>query len=592
MSVTPSAASGGSTSMPTTGRWDWYQDHEGNEFRRVSKLLEYAETKPGMFHLNRWHQRQVAEGLALRDDLVLAIKSMGRPGEVGWSKADKKKLDSIVWDAQRAAKERDGAVVGTAVHDLTERLDRGEALEDVVRGLPAATATAVRAYEFLLRANGWRVMEIERTVQVEELENVTGSLDREYLIPGLAALLGPGTCQHDEAHGITGPHYGPLLGDNELPVIGDVKTEAQPWLNGIHIAPQMAIYSRAKKMWRATGGTRTVERYGREFQVPNGEYVPAPCVRQDVAVVVHVHDGRAHPYFVRLDAGWRTARRAYEQMCDEREAKRELGAAGAWFAVMPNIVEPKPAELLVAHAVTAGYGRPRVETPTVPGAHFVALPELTMPAPSAAPPSYVVGDTVKVAGIEFTKHAEWPTAEQVHAATGSTCDNCAPLVSGASVSRVDGSEATDFCLTCGADPVASEVPVMVGNSFASTVGDTLSHGGVVTHEAVRRPDGLVGWQPVAADAAPGASTVPVAEQPEPHIDGLDLPRMLIAAIWQAQTRERLAELYEMAGQQGVSWAGPVETAGSCRLRQIECPQRALHTGSGKCACGWDSRFSG
>jgi hypothetical protein len=214
--MSATAASGGSTSMPTSGRWGWYRDHDGREYRRVSKLLEYAETKPGMYNLNKWHARQVAEGLALRDDLVLSLKAMGKPDpKTGWSRQDKDKIDGIVSDAQTAAKQRDGARAGTAVHDLTERLDRGEPLESVVRGLPAITSEAVRAYEFLLRANGWHVTEIERTVQVEELEDVTGSLDREYLIPSLAALLGPGECLHGHAS-----H------DIQLPVIGDVKTEA------------------------------------------------------------------------------------------------------------------------------------------------------------------------------------------------------------------------------------------------------------------------------------------------------------------------------------------------------------------------------
>lgn len=482
-------------SMPTTGRWGWYKDHEGREARRVSTLVKKVETDT--YHLDRWNERQVAEGLAIRDDLVTAIKAMGRPvAEDGWTRADKNKLNTIVKDAQAAAKQRDGGKLGTAMHDLTERVDRGEPIEDVVRGLPAAPAQSLRAYEALRRLNGWRNVEIERTVECEELE-VRGSFDRVDLVPGLAALLGPGTCQYESGGILTDHvHYGPFYESghsDELPVVVDVKTEAEPWRNGLHIAPQLAIYSRAKKMWRPTGGEHVLLDYkgnpvmsaqGYEVMVPNGEYVPAPCVRQDVAIVAHVLDGDAVPYFVNLAEGWQAAVAAYEQMNRESRSKRALGAAGAWFVPVPNIQRPRPAELLVQQAVAADYANPA--RPTA-GEASLALP----PVP---PGGYAVGGKVTVGGIEFTKHAE-------------------PL--------------------SGAELVGGHGPM------------------------------------------PGAA------------DGKDeLRRHLIEAIWRAVTLDGLAILWNMARDREVPWVGPVAQAADARRRQIECPQRELHKGGGKCACGW------
>lgn len=491
------------STMPTTGRWGWYQDHTGRDFRRVSKLLEYAETTPGTFNLRKWGDRELAIGFALRDDLLLAIKAMPRPGAEGYSRADKDKIADIVKDARAAAKQRDGARAGTAYHDLTERYDRGESAAEIAKGLPSDAAHAVLSYALLIERNGWTVEEIERTVQCEELGDVTGSLDRVYSIPGLAALLGPGVCQHGHEHHSDAHPF-------ELPVIGDVKTEAKPWLNGMHIAPQLAIYGRSRKVWRATGGTHRAtigsRGYEREVDLPNGVYEPSRCVRQDVGVVVHVHEGHAHPYFVSLSQGWEAAVAAYEQMLREQRAKRELGAAGAWFVPMPSIIEPKPAEILTQVAVLKEYGRPDVE-----------------PAPGSV------------------------------LATAVSLSEALPALGEIST------------------PAPAPALMMVGNKVANSPGDTLVQGGVVTHEAVRRDDGLVEWRPVAGDAP-------------------DLSKMLIAQIWQSTTVERLGELWQLAAQHGVTWGGAVAMAGEARRRQIECVQRALHTqigaSSGKCACGW------
>lgn len=477
-------------SMPTTGRWGWYQDHDGAIYRRTSTLVKEVETDN--HNLEKWKLRQILIGAARRGDLVTAVKAMGNPDPLsGWTREQKKLLDELADKATEAAKDTDGAITGTAVHTLTERIDRGEPIGNVLAAeLPAAVAQGLVAYAKLRELNGWRSIEIERTVVLDELE-VAGTFDRVDHLPELVTLLGPGECQYGDECPDVGLHGG------DLPVIVDVKTEKDPTLNGLHIGPQLAIYSRARRMWRPTGGTHDlvrngeVVRYGSgdAVQVPNGEYVPAPCVRQDVAVVVHIFDGDANPLLLNLAEGWGAAVAAYEQIQRKARAKRKVGAQGAWFAPLPT-KRPSRLTSFVESAAARHYADPNRPGPALPTA------------------------AAKAEGL----------AQLADAGLG-------PITP--------------------APAVREEV-------------------------AVRDPaTGLVSWQATSAPETPAAAGT------------LDETRQqLIAAIWQARTVDGLAILWNMANDRGVSWSGPVAMAGDARRRQIECPQRELHAGGGKCACGW------
>lgn len=449
--------------IPNTGRWGWYKDHEGREWRRVSTLIKKVDTNTSA--LDAWKKRQVLLGAARRDDIILGVKALGAPDPVfGWNEPTKKKLNAWAEDCMTAAGSSAGATEGTAMHDLTERVDRGEPIDRVAAGLPGPAAASLRAYAKLRELNGWRSVEIERTVVCDELE-VAGSFDRIDVIPGLTALLGPGACQHGCRTDLGDTHR---MGD-ELAVIVDVKTEKDPLLNGLHIGPQLAIYSRARRMWLPEG--------------PNGigpEYDYAPCVRQDVAIVVHVRDGKAIPYFVDLTAGWEAAQAAARQLQREKDAKK-------WFAPVPGIIEPKPAEVLTDVAVAGRYADPE------------------RPASTAL-----------------------------------------------ATAMLDASKMTATAL--GPAPMPSAIGVQGGEV-------------VMTQEAYRGADGLVRWT-----NAPDNGTV----------------GQLLHLIRQASSVEALAELWKSWDEAGNVWDGEIAAAGEARRRIIECPQKALHGGIGRCACGWES----
>jgi len=490
--------------MPNTGRWGWYKDHEGREFQRATSLVKKVETDREA--LDKWYRRQVAIGMALRDDLVLAVKAIGRPGPGGYTREQKADLNKLSETAFEAAKTTDGGVSGTAVHTLTERVDRGEPVEQVAAGLPATYSLAVRNYAKLIELNDWHVVEIERTVVNDRL-NVAGTLDRIYRVD--LALLGPGTCQHGHA-----PHEHDKLtaATGQLGVIGDVKTEGEPWRNGLHIGPQLATYSRAERMW-----------------LPEGRYVDMPCVRQDVAIVVHIdkETGHVKPLFVDLTAGWRLAVRAREQANDESIARRKLGVQGGLFAEMPGIKQPKVAETFVEHTMAREYGNPnRPDSPPAPSLATAVLD---------AARANDVGATM--AALHHASAAlEVPPVERV-------------------TNPIPGDQ-----LTITGDGAPREMVAITG------------------------ADGNVSWAPAGnrGDALPTAAAATVSGQ----LDEID--RSAIENVWAATGLDMLAETWRIYTEVcGRTWGGRVAEAADARRRQIECVQRSLHTGGGKCACGWN-----
>jgi hypothetical protein len=86
------------------------------------------------YNLEKWKMRQTAVGLSLREDLRLSVAA---------HKDDKRKLDAACEQAMEAAASSSGATKGTALHAMTEQVDRG--LELV--GVPAEFLPDIAAYK-------------------------------------------------------------------------------------------------------------------------------------------------------------------------------------------------------------------------------------------------------------------------------------------------------------------------------------------------------------------------------------------------------------------------------------------------------------
>jgi len=129
--------------------------------KAATRVTTMAKTIEDMFGLTRWEKRRVAVGMALRTDFCIAALAAGD---------DDKELDEVVEAAKEHAGGNAGRRHGTAMHAITERLDRGEQ--------PKVSAFIQRDLDAYRSAMAPFVIEaIERLVYIPTL-NVAGTVDR------------------------------------------------------------------------------------------------------------------------------------------------------------------------------------------------------------------------------------------------------------------------------------------------------------------------------------------------------------------------------------------------------------------------------
>lgn len=215
-------------------------------FTRMTTAADALEDKYGIID---WRCRNVAFGMGLRPDLVnMAIAAEGID--------DKDTLNDVVRQAEQAAAANRPANVGTTLHLLTQRIDRGETVRvpDDLRDRVTRYKTAVAQHrlKFILDY-------IEAVVCIADL-NLCGTMDR----------------------GAEWPH-------STLPIIYDLKTGSLAYAK-VKIAQQLAGYANASHRW-----------------VGPGKWEPLPAFNRDIALVMHLPDGDAEPvlYKVNIKEGWR-----------------------------------------------------------------------------------------------------------------------------------------------------------------------------------------------------------------------------------------------------------------------------------------------
>lgn len=218
-------------------------------YTRTTTFVDSIEDK---WMLQKWMQRMVAIGLATDPALRIQAASLAVDPE-----ANKAQLDELCNKARTVAGADDKATVGTALHKLTEIIDRGGVVDADVAGEYAPHLDAYRH-----ATAGFTYHLIEEFVVLDDWQ-VGGTPDRLVTIPGESGKLimdlktGPGTLK----------------------------------FGALKVAMQMAVYAHS-------------ERYS-----PDGTRTPLDA-RQDLGVVVALDSTTAECelYWIDLVAGWEAAK--------------------------------------------------------------------------------------------------------------------------------------------------------------------------------------------------------------------------------------------------------------------------------------------
>jgi len=236
-----------------------------------TRATTVASTIEDRYNLEKWQQRMVAAGLANRPDLA-ALAASHHPTD------DKKTYNKLCNDAIEAAKASAGANTGTALHKMTEDIDRGT---KAVADFPAQYHGHLIKYTETLSTNNITVHPgcIE-AVLIEDNYTVCGTADRVVTLPD---------------------------GRN---LIADLKTGATVHFSWLAISIQLAIYANHTAMW----DTETQQRK------------PRIDVDTDHALVIHMPSSADPPtcelHLIDIKQGWRH----YETAMEVRSARN--GADG------------------------------------------------------------------------------------------------------------------------------------------------------------------------------------------------------------------------------------------------------------------------
>lgn len=235
---------------PRRDRWGRYllPDPVTGEERTWTRATTIANTLSDPWGLVDWKLRMAVKGVATRPDLYALAASL--PLDSG-----KKQLNEVARDAIEAAGGSSGRNLGTAMHEFTAQVDRGEEPE-----VPYNLHPDLDAYRAALRTYGVRILPglVERIVCIPDL-GIAGTFDR-------------------------------IIVWDPSAYIADVKTGADLSYSWLEIAVQEALYANAEYLWDAEA-----EEWGPRYPVDR---------TQGLVMHLPVGQARCELYWVDLEIGW------------------------------------------------------------------------------------------------------------------------------------------------------------------------------------------------------------------------------------------------------------------------------------------------
>ena len=296
-------------------RWKRYllpDPYEGHE-RPWTRASTLARAMADEYNLTGWKMRMVALGIARHPDLAAGILALSDINEGD----DKKTAKVLVDKAMERAESSSGANLGTAFHNFTHRLDRGEPLASL--RAPEPLGDDLIEYQAMLDRYGLSVVPdlIERIVVCPEL-GAAGTFDR-----------------------ILSQHTGPF---SPCPLtVADLKTGKSVEWSWLEWAIQLAIYANATHMWDPITQTYT--------PMP-----PRDVLDRDRALIMHLPvskrgpDGKRIPavgtvYGLNLIEGWEAA-----QVAERVRVMRNNGKGYGWS------INPVNPEALLIYRVSQADG--------------------------------------------------------------------------------------------------------------------------------------------------------------------------------------------------------------------------------------------
>lgn len=289
-----------------------------------TRATTLASAVDDMWNIHQWELRMVAHGLTKREDLYALAFNMDPEG-------DKTELQQVCSDAMEAAKAREGANYGTALHGYVEQSER---TPGKLAAMPARWRPYVDAYIAGMKRVNLTSAAVECIV-VNKACKSAGKFDNLLAASSIALSNGVPTTY----------------------TIGDLKTEKGDFdYSQRRIAIQLAIYANAEWLWRPA----------------INDYVPMPMVRKDIAYVIHLPVTAPTPEFsiweVNIAAGWE----AVQLALDVRKWRNRKGLMKPITNVSPGRVEDSRTDAKTAALET-------LASPNVPDDAAIAAREALAP---------------------------------------------------------------------------------------------------------------------------------------------------------------------------------------------------------------------